>query len=105
LRAIMIDIKNDLYYNEIEFLRLADANDKGITDIESEFKNSKQVIERTEEFIRNNETQFKLLAETIKSYTERMKEENLRDHLFAENYNPTPLWKLIVPLVLLFPVY
>ena len=105
LREIMIDIKNDQYYDEIDFLRLIDANTKELIGLEEEFKNSKKVIAAVEEYIHQNESGFKEVAEQVNSYKQTLELLDLRDRVFTPQFKPIPDLNYILPLLLTLPFY
>lgn len=105
LRENMIDIRNAEFYEDIEFLRMMDANDKGLKNIEPEFRNSKIVISKLEEFIENRREDFIVMKSNLNSYKQKLEKSKLRDYIFSNKTQLASVFSLLLPLLLLFPVY
>ncbi len=104
LRALMIDIRNEEYYELIERLRPIDASEKEIRDVEEEFHNSKALIARAETFIAQHPEEAVQLRHEVGEYSKLLEQASLRDKVLAPGYK-APSFLYLLSLVLLLPVY
>lgn len=91
MRELMIDVRNDEYYELIEGLRNIDANEKGIDDVEKEFDNAKQLIEKCEEWIKSNPEKAAELKEKHVSYSFDLQQFQVSDKYLSASapvFNP-----------------
>lgn len=100
LSDLMIDIKNTYYYDCINISREIDANDKGIRDIESDFINSKIIIQKIDNLIAANEDKAIELKSLTERYKEFLKKNDFRDKLFSKSFSdPSFIEKLLFILI------
>ncbi len=86
LSTLMIDIRNNHYYDCIELCRLLDANELGIKKVEEDFKNSKKVIRLVENLVVTNEEKALELKSLCERYQKIIAENEFRDVLFSKSY-------------------
>lgn len=97
LRPLMIDITADKYYDTIELLREIDNNNKKISDVLEDFKNSKNTIAKIENCFKNDSDKADDIKRICDEYKEILENYNFRDKLFSPAYKkPTAFTRFLL---------
>jgi 1-acyl-sn-glycerol-3-phosphate acyltransferase len=104
IKPLVIDITLDNYYDTIELLREIDNNNKNITDVSLDFKNSKALIAKVEHDFKNNPNKAEEIKQLAYKYKDILDKFNLRDKIFSPAYK-IPNVFTIVMLIISLPFF
>jgi 1-acyl-sn-glycerol-3-phosphate acyltransferase len=107
---LMVNIQNVEYYAEIDSLRTIAINNYRIrnelqSNLLEEFEYGKLIIAEAESNLFENQETALPLKQAINEYDSILKQHNLRDLVFDQNYKFMPAAFWIPVFVLLFPVF
>jgi 1-acyl-sn-glycerol-3-phosphate acyltransferase len=98
IRELMIDIRNEEFYDTIERLRLIDLNEKSLDKVVEDFRNSKVLIAKSEQWVKQHPEDAAVLKAETWEYFDILDHAEVKDrHLGPQ----APKFNLVVEGLLL----